>query len=535
MSLKGIVLRIIGGFVACLIISCAVFRPVTVSKMYGDQDLPRDQISVILFQSPIKAVFIDGEEIKDKSNWNRIEVLPGKRKMAVETKVLDTGKTVFSNVIGFLSLVFTGYGAASEYHHMTTTTIELDAKPGLLYVLGTRKISDRTVVAYVQAALPFTAVTRSGARAIRLSVADYRKMIFHVVIEDEEGTAIHDLQVPLKHIRTAGKRTAFMAMHDGQSRMFVDGRADAPYDQIGAPHFEPSGTRLAYRVKSGDAMLMIVDGKEGKHYDDVGRPVFSPDGSRMAYDATSAGQSMVVVEGVEKKHYHRLGGNTIQFSPDNKRIAYAVFTGKKWFMVVDGKEGPAVDVLGYMRFSPDGKRTAYRAQRGNKWLMVVDDKEEGSFTKVSNPVFSSDSKRVAYIAEAESKRSIFINGVEGKRYDNVSDPKFSPDGKSVVYWAETAGQRHVVRDGKEGKDYDDILRGTPVFSPDSKHCTYGARLGRKWVVVVDDKEGSHYDAIFWERRPVIKFSPDGQYVSYQARLDSFWSGRQWQEVNQLIK
>jgi len=493
---KGVLLRIAGGIAACMIIGCAAARPVTVSKLYSDQKLQRDHISSIFFQSPITDVFIDGNQIKNKSNWNRIEFLPGKRKLVVYAKKTDRGR-VLANVVGVLSAIFVGYGEVGDQHRTTRSTIELDARPGFGYVLGTRSISDRTVVANVQAAFPFTAATQNGSKTIRLSVADYKKMVFQVLVEGKDGSVISDWRVPLKHIRTAGKRIAFAVNHAGKARMFLDGRVGAPYDAIGAPYFDPTGARLAYRAKQGTGMLMVVDGKEGNHYDVVGYPVFSPDGSRLGYQV--------------------------------------LFAGVKWLMVVDGKAGPAFDRLGYLRFSPDGKRSAYAAQRGKKWLMVVDGEEKGLFHKIGNPFFSSDSRRIAYFVEADNKRSVFIDGIDGKRYDDVSDPIFSPDGKSVVYWSETGGRWHVVRDGKEGKSYDAILRGTPLFSPDSRYCAYGARAGKKWFVVVDEKEGFHYDAISWERRPVITFSPDGQSVYYQARVDSFVSGREWLEVSQLIK
>jgi hypothetical protein len=151
---------------------------------------------------------------------------------------------------------------------------------------------------------------------------------------------------------------------DGQEGPSYDMVLGTLYNWADPPRFSPDSQHVAYMAIHDNQLYMIVDGKEGDPYEAFGLlPVFSENSQRLAYSAGGEGKWRVVVDGVEGEEYDMIGlpilTNTGQMatSPilsfDNHYVAYPAQRGDDWFVVINDQEGNAYDELFWLTADSD--------------------------------------------------------------------------------------------------------------------------------------------------------------------------------------
>lgn len=344
------------------------------------------------------------------------------------------------------------------------------------------------------------------------------------------------------------QRAAYIAKQRSGSRIILDGRESALYDNLGKPIFSPDSQRLAYNGVSGNTefwalegetvysyregvsgvfmfspnsqntafgilkrnrWVIVIDGNEHKEVDSiVGDAFFSPDSQIFVFAGKIDG-SFVVFWGDEAgKPYDGVGDRII--SPDSQKIAYPAQRNNKWCMVENGVEGKPYEGIGnHCTFSPDSQRLAFPVFLGDQYTMIVDGQEGEKFDQLGPPVFSPDSKHLVYAAKAGGKYFVVFDGKKKKAYESVSSPVFSPDSRKLAYVVSQGTKQFVVFEGQEGQPFDSI--SPPQFSPDSKTLVYGAKSSNHRFKVIDGKPQKAYLKL----GPVV-FSPEGQHMAYTA-------------------
>lgn len=278
----------------------------------------------------------------------------------------------------------------------------------------------------------------------------------------------------------SGEHFAYAFRSKGRSRMVVDGRAEAAYDEVRPLTFSETGGRYAYVARDHGKDTMVVDGEAGPKADEIsGGPVFSADGTTVGYIARTPNQKCVaVVNGVAGPEYDEIEASALWISANGEHVFYPAKKSGALFGVWDGKEGPKDAVMvDRPIFSPDGGRCAYLAVREND--------------------------------SGEMKWRVVVDGQSGAEYDDIGSGaksvSFSPDGSRVAYQARSKDRFCFVIDGKEGPWFDGLATGAATFSPRGDRVAYAATRGDKWMVVVDGKQGEECDGLFG-----FVFSADGQ-------------------------
>jgi hypothetical protein len=322
-----------------------------------------------------------------------------------------------------------------------------------------------------------------------------------------------------------GRRAAYVARQSDAFVVVVDGQMEGPFLQVGTgdgggmPFFSPDSRHLAYevfaRLDQGIGWFSVVDGRAEGPYDNLGAfsTTFSPDSQHIAYAALRGGRRFVVIDGKPQQGYD--AAEYPQFSPDGQHVVYAAQKGTRWFAVLDGQEGKPYDdaCLHCAAFSQDSRHVAYLAHDQHGWFIVVDDKEGTRYEDVDRPVFSPDSQHVAYAAKTGGKYAVVVDGKEGTRYDSVQEVTFSPDSQHVAYGARDGNSWFVVADGKAGRPYDHVGAGSVRFSSDSQSMTYLAGQGNTAFAVEGEQVRGAYD-----NAGAIVFSPDRQHVAHCASM-----------------
>jgi hypothetical protein len=348
------------------------------------------------------------------------------------------------------------------------------------------------------------------------------------------------------------KRLAYAVQEaDGRQHVEVNDRREPTYDDVCGLTFSPDSRRLAYAPQRGRQRLVVVDGREDAPCEDIGltSPVFSPDSRHIAYTARRGGRWSVFRDGTPVGGpYEGFSPGGIVFSPNSARVIYCTKERTSWAVVVDGTQRlPHDNVLERSwGFTPDSREPAYvacrRTLRGTEAFVVVGARkrepwaqDEARRSGLSGEIiFSANGRRIAYGVTEKGQFFFVIDDVAQKRYDGLVSgwagsrdwPRFpsfgkascrsgmltfSPDGRHFAYAVADRGRHVLVLDGDELERHEGILNFPAIFSPDSRRHAYAAQRGDKQFLVVDGRALEEFDGI-----PSVApvFSPDSARVAY---------------------
>jgi len=326
---------------------------------------------------------------------------------------------------------------------------------------------------------------------------------------------------------------AYSIFYDGKSRLVVEGREGAEFDDVGQPVFSPDGRHIAVRASKGEKIYIDVDNKTNDGYRRFfGNPIFSADSTKIAYVEgieTNSNPRLVISDLSFTKKVIRESTDLIAVSGDRTTLVARQMVDGEQRMVVIGfdrpnviREGRLYNAIDAFALSNDGATIAYVALENSKRRVLLNDREEpfpdGGL--VGSLVIRPDQKGIGFIMVNRGRYSLhqafFHDGAKEKQYEEAMDLVYSKDSRLHAYAARKGKNWFIVINGKEGQTFDRVVM--PVFSPDGRYLVFRARKGGERFVVVADTDGKTirqhpaYEQVF---QPV--FTADGGSVAYGVK------------------
>jgi hypothetical protein len=321
---------------------------------------------------------------------------------------------------------------------------------------------------------------------------------------------------------------------DAKMRVYHDGVAGPPFDELTEVAVSPDGRHWAYAGLRDDTWRAVIDGVEGPPgFDALESFTYSPDGAHLLYLAIVRGERRLYVDGVVRRtapgSYLRQG-----FSADSAWVLVAetaeVASGHTRVVAVSVETGASIIVLdgtaGGLLLSPDGTRAAALARDPAGVRVVSFDtarplaqRRGRAFDRYLTWEFGSAGDPLAYVAVRGGRPVLVIET------DEIEvDGRWEIMGGAAV-WPGRRGFGALVRESGTVTLREFFTGRSPpapayeeafglAYGDGGRVHAYAARRGDRWFVVANGKEGPPFDAV----RPP-EFSPDGRFLVYRARRD----------------
>jgi WD40-like Beta Propeller Repeat len=299
-----------------------------------------------------------------------------------------------------------------------------------------------------------------------------------------------------------------------------------------SPDISFDGLRATWVVSTRQGETVYVDGKPDAPYDEVegDGALFSRTGAHCAYVARRGGKRLVVIDGRPGPEFDEV--REISFIWETDRSVYRARRGERWMMVVDEEEGPECDrvVEPYPSFSADGRHHAYPLPVGPGMAMVTDGSLGPVHEKVEPAVYGAAGAHLAYAAKIGGTWHVVLDGEPGPGFEWVQAPFTSPDGSRWAYYARNYGPWFPVADGVPHPEWQGAF--SLSFSPDSQHLLFLAERDGKVVLFTDGQPGEAFDsARAGALRPALQ---DGQVLHRGGQSCLFLRGLLSPLYDQLV-
>ncbi|WP_432797998.1 hypothetical protein [Poriferisphaera sp. WC338] len=330
-----------------------------------------------------------------------------------------------------------------------------------------------------------------------------------------------------------GHVLTYRAMSDGIWRIYINGRSDSRWMQIGNKIFTAQqGGDVFYHARRGDKWHIIRVGRTNQRDQVWGGYInlknnihFSGNGKHAAWWAQSKpGWWDLYVNGKAISACRTRTPGDIALSHDGSAIAatHQTVGSTTWRAVVNGQPlDEPFDAIasGSLRLSASGKHLAFGIKQDGHWKLYLDGKILGQTTGLlKNGLILSETGRIAYAGRDLLGKWRVWDAKDGitrrsEAYDGINPGslQFSPiipgtNAHRLAYIANIDNRDVAVVDGVMLGMRSKITR--LVFSPNAKHVAFiGSRIDKKQLII----NGKPASAPFHDLAPggKIVFGNDG--------------------------
>src|SRR6266568_3703437 len=190
----------------------------------------------------------------------------------------------------------------------------------------------------------------------------------HAIVDDVPGAPYDFVHL---HDLAADGTVAYLTTKSNKQMAIINDNESKPYDLISDIRLSRDGRRFAFVASSNGQTRMIVDDQAGPPFDSFTPVQFSANGKHVAYLATRGNDNLCILDGEAKTYSGKL--SNLAVSPDGSRHLFISTKDAKDTLFIDGAAGPTHPAITMARFSADSQRIAYVAQTPTGQSAFIDD------------------------------------------------------------------------------------------------------------------------------------------------------------------